>query len=421
MRSHFDLWTKGRDIRSVGTNAGAAELPFQNWRRFKEAFTPELIQQAIRQSSIPVRRCLDPFGGSGTTALACQFLGVHPVTIEVNPFLADLIEAKLCSYEPDNIARDLNKVIRHSRTSRRAATTLFATAPRTFLEPGIDDRWIFDRTVGDRLARLLDAIAAVGNETHKRLFRVLVGGILIDVSNVIVSGKGRRYRRRKPGHVTEEQVDVSFRNAVRRAIADIHEFSRRPKRSYDLIRGDSRNALSTAGAFDLAVFSPPYPNSFDYTDVYNVELWTLGYLRNQDDNRKLRNSTLSSHVQIARVFPEPPRSSPSLNVALKQLKRVRADLWNRWIPEMVGGYFSDLLSVLRAIADGLSPRGSIWMVVGDSRYGGIHIPSSNILSELADSVGLSVDTVSAFRSMRASAQQGGQRQLAESLLVLSER
>src|SRR5688572_22616815 len=88
VQQHFDRWTKGRTIRSVGTNAGAAELPFQNWRRFKEAFAPELIREAVEASRIPVKNCLDPFGGSGTTALACQFLGVEPVTVEVNPFLA---------------------------------------------------------------------------------------------------------------------------------------------------------------------------------------------------------------------------------------------------------------------------------------------------------------------------------------------
>ena len=59
----------------------------------------ELMARAVAESTIPVQRCLDPFGGSGTTALACQFLGTEPITIEVNPFLADLIEAKLTDYD----------------------------------------------------------------------------------------------------------------------------------------------------------------------------------------------------------------------------------------------------------------------------------------------------------------------------------
>jgi DNA modification methylase len=93
---------------------GAPKLPFQTWRHVKEAFAPEFVARAISESKVPVRKCLDPFGGSGMTALACQFLGVHPTTIEVNPFLADLIEAKLCTYEPDALARDLKRFPEYS-------------------------------------------------------------------------------------------------------------------------------------------------------------------------------------------------------------------------------------------------------------------------------------------------------------------
>ena len=58
------------------------------------------------------------------------------------------------------------------------------------------------------------------------------------------------------------------------------------------------------------------------------------------------------------------------------------------------------------------------MVVGDSRYAEIPVPVAEILAELAPPLGLEVDRVDVLRDMRASAQQGGQRQLAESLVVL---
>src|SRR4051812_32826092 len=99
----FADWTGGRQLSSLGTNAGSAELAFQGWRKFKEAFAPEVVELAIQETTNslgrPVRDLIDPFGGSGTSALAAQFLGVHPSTIEVNPFLADLIEAKIATYE----------------------------------------------------------------------------------------------------------------------------------------------------------------------------------------------------------------------------------------------------------------------------------------------------------------------------------
>jgi hypothetical protein len=74
----FDAWVGAREIENLGSNIESGELPFQSWRNFKEAFAPEVVARAIIETKRPVRRLLDPFGGSGTTSLASQFLGVTP-------------------------------------------------------------------------------------------------------------------------------------------------------------------------------------------------------------------------------------------------------------------------------------------------------------------------------------------------------
>ena len=168
---------------------------FRLGKNFKEAFAPELIARAVQESAIPVRECIDPFGGSGTTALACQFLGIRPTIIEVNPFLADLIEAKLAQYDTDMLARDLGKIAKCISDTDDSALDRFSYLPSTFIEPGVKDRWIFDRCIASRISALLTAIKTIDDENHRRLFLVLLGGILIGVSNVVISGKGRRYRR----------------------------------------------------------------------------------------------------------------------------------------------------------------------------------------------------------------------------------
>lgn len=415
----FNEWTQGRAVPALGTNAGANNLPFQDWRHFKEAFAPEIVARAVAESQIPVRRCLDPFGGSGTTALACQFLGVHPWTVEVNPFLADLIEAKLTSYDADAVAKDLGAVIRRAKIERKSRATPFKGLPPTFVEPGINDRWIFDRSVARRLSAFLTAIEATKNAAHRRLFKVLLGGILVDVSNVFVNGKGRRYRGNWATHKSNAiDVDQKFYEAVQRAISDIYKFANRKLESFNLVRGDSRKAFQKVGKFDLAVFSPPYPNSFDYTDVYNIELWVLGYLKDFKSNRELRAATLSSHVQISREFSPPPTESRLLNLVLKKLELERRNLWDQRIPDMVAGYFSDLFMVIDRIQKKITHGGDAWIVVGDSCYAGIQIPTAKVIEEIAKARNWSINRREPFRSMRASPQQGGREELAETLIVL---
>jgi DNA modification methylase len=421
MNAKFSAWTQSRPVPSMGTNSGAPVLAFQEWHHFKEAYTPEIVARAIMESPIPVHRCLDPFGGSGTTAMACQFLGVEPITIEVNPYLADLIEAKLSSYDADDVSRDLGRVLRSAiRRREHAILKLPDAAPATLVEPGIGDRWIFDAEIAQRIGALLDAIQDLDNELHGTLFRVLLGGILLEVSNVVVNGKGRRYRRCwKERRREANGVEQMFGESVRRAITDIHRFGNRAYLGSSVIRGDARRLLTEVPVCDLAVFSPPYPNSFDYTDVYNLELWVLGYLLDGVANRMLRQSTLCSHVQIKRQYPAPPSGSHILNGVLGALKEAGDKLWNKRLPDMVGGYFADLTQVLSGVRAVLNERGSVWIVVGDSRYADIVIPTAEILMELASSAGFRTLSVEPFRSMRCSAQQGGKRELAESLVVLT--
>lgn len=415
----FEDWTGGRRIQSIGTNAGADALPFQSWRNFKEAFAPELIQRAISESRIPVQTCLDPFGGSGTTALACQFLGVRPITVEVNPFLADLIEAKLSVYDLQEVARDFARLIRSANRKRLNPRTFFAVGPPTFVQPGVDDRWIFDTPIARRLAGYVSSLREISNPTNRRLLKALLGGVLIDVSNVVVSGKGRRYRKNwADRRMVAVDLDEAFCASVENAVDDIVRFGERSETRYKVVRGDARTSLKRIRNFDLCVFSPPYPNSFDYTDVYNVELWGMRYLKRAKDNSLLRLSTLSSHVQIKREYAKAPDKSLLLNSTLKKLRARQDDLWNRNIPDMVGAYFADMTQVISAIGKRLSPSGQIWIVVGDSRYAKIRIPVADILSELAPSLGLQVELNEPFRSMRSSAQQGWENSLDETLLVL---
>ncbi|PYC72534.1 hypothetical protein C7C45_08850 [Micromonospora arborensis] len=418
--SLFAKWTEERHLPSLGTNDGAPPIAFQRWHRFKEAFPPELIEKAVSQSSIRVNSCVDPFGGSGTTALACQMLGIDSVTVEVNPFLADVIRAKLTRYDLDLLIAALAEVRRNALKRQTDPLEYFGNVPATFLERAGSSRWLFNRDIAENLAAILVSIEGLEYPDARRLFRVVTGGLLAEVSNVTVSGKGRRYRRNwAAASPVPEQVHNAFSERAERAIRDIQRFAERPKTSWAVMQGDARK-VQPEGPFDLAVFSPPYPNSFDYTDVYNLELWMLGYLQAGDDNRVLRTSTLASHVQLMRDYPEMPPGSPTLVAVVGALEHVKKSLWNQWIPKMIGGYFADLLVVVRRVMSQMASGAQCWVVIGDSRYAGVNVPAGRILVELADAEGWTVKGSDPIRHMKSSAQQGWRPELAESLVVLQK-
>jgi hypothetical protein len=413
----FDRWTGERTLASVGTNSGSDSLAFQTWKTFKEAFAPEIVDRAIRESGIPVATVLDPFGGSGTTALACQFLGVKPITVEVNPFLADLIRAKLEIYDVEKVRKSAEAAIEVSAVlSGELEGRLL---PETFVEPGKGERWIFSRDTFRELESLRRAIELEPDQSIRRLLRVLLGGTLVGLSNARVSGKGRRYRA---DWVNRQAVvgdpTAAFGKAVGRAAVDLEKFGVRSEMSHKVLLGDSREVIEECDQVDLIVFSPPYPNSFDYTDVYNIELWMLGYLDEWKSNKLLRHSTLGSHVQVARTWKDAPLGSVELSRCLSALKAKSNALWSRHIPAMIASYFSDMTDVLEACRTRLPVHGEVWMVVGDSRYSGETVRVATILEELSLSRGYTLVRSEPFRSMRSSPQQGGTESLSETLVVL---
>lgn len=50
--------------------------------------------------------------------------------------------------------------------------------------------------------------------------------------------------------------------------------------------------------YNLVVFSPPYLNHFDYTEVYKIELWMLDFVTNYSQFRQLRYNTFRSHPSV---------------------------------------------------------------------------------------------------------------------------
>ena len=418
----FRDWTGGRVLSTVGTNAGAKPLPFQTWRRFKEAFAPELVERANSEARTEVKHIADPFGGSGTTALAAQFLGIESTTIEVNPYLADLIEAKIAPIDFNLTGEILRRVVDHVSAGSSCANPVFHGAPRTFVEPGVNGRYIFSREIAGRFLAYRTAIEQVDDPAHRRLFRVVLASTAVPSSNVVVSGKGRRYRMRwKERENSPQIVDSLFREGTRQVLHDLRKFACRLCPGYRILRGDARRLADKIGPFDLAVFSPPYPNSFDYTDVYNVELWAMGYLENRDANARLRHATVNSHVQLIRPLSKHPVQSATLSQTINALSAVRSKLWSRHIPEMIGSYARDMATVLEKLATGLRAQGRLYMVVGDSRYAGITVPVGTIMSEVGQSLGYELVHTEPSRSMRSSPQQGGVHELIETLIVMQRR
>lgn len=69
------------------------------WLRLTPAYSRHLVEALVAPLDREAR-VLDPFCGTGTTALTCAEHGVRADTVDINPFLVWLANTKFAAYTP---------------------------------------------------------------------------------------------------------------------------------------------------------------------------------------------------------------------------------------------------------------------------------------------------------------------------------
>ena len=99
-------------------------------------------------------------------------------------------------------------------------------------------------------------------------------------------------------------------------------------------------------------------------------------------------------------------------------------LWNNKIPLMIKAYFKDMYVTLQGIYKLLKKDGRCIIVVGNSAYGNIAIPTDMILGKLGLEIGYSKCRIEIARHLGTSSQQykkiNNKSILRESLIILEK-
>ena len=418
-----------KDLDSIDA-LGAAELPRHRWYFLKEAFSPNVVARAVEDSALDIGDVVfDPFVGSGTVPLCCSTANLQAIGVEVNPFLAAVAVAKLLRTRPQTFLRYTPIVYRGVATGRLSPLESFST----FSDRGAASKWLFNRKV----LRAFEGgwRSTIGLYPPVRdLLRLSLIGAAMDVCNAFKDGKCLRYRRDWPELAFD---DVSFAQALEVRVRKIVEdLGTDPLKRTDtnIITADARYDLAKrmgSRRFKLCVTSPPYLNSFDYTDVYRPELFLGKFIRSMAELRKLRMRTIRSHTQIRWQDPKEGEFGPHFGPVLEEIKDQRESLWNPRIPKMTCAYFEDMRLILRQLKRLAEKEASVWIVVSTSAYAGVEIPVDLIVADIACREGWYLREVSVMRYLRRVPVQQWKRleerspqrspHLRESIVILDER
>ena len=399
-------------------------LSVHRWYPFVEGYSAEFVKRIIGEQKYIPDNCLEPFGGIGTTALACQDLNVKCHSVEINPFFYDVTKAKLSNFDSKKFENDI-LIFTSFLKKCKSIPKIPILESKTFFENDDRSKWIFDLSVTYGISDILEQIKKIkaeGNENHI-LFKIALANLLVPSSNVFRNGKCMSFRKDwKNKNITREEFHENFigfcKNVLLVDIRSRENMINTVYNSSTCYNGDSRKVVGNINEkFDLIITSPPYLNSRDYTDVYRLELWILGYIDKFVDERKLRKSTLTSHVQV----PLPETDYPDIqeiNSFLLHLNNLDGGLWNKNIPNMFKGYFNDMDLLIKEFYNKLNVGGKAYINVSNSSYGNKICEVDLILAKIAEMNNLEVEEIRIARNIGTSSQQNVKFPVRESVIVL---
>lgn len=399
-----------RDRSDLGALAGprARDEAGYRWLPYKEAFSPGLVRAVLDAWSGLGGLLLDPFAGSATSLLVAAERGLVSLGIERLPYAqwaADTIVRASCTDE-----------LRFRRMAHDvAAAVQGAPSCKPFAFPVPAASWALSDEVTGTLLALNKALPPRGSSIEADLARLALVTVVERVSVSVKDGTALRHRHRvregqttRPGRKGQQFLAADVIRAFLEA-ADIidGDLAKLPDATEArVLLGDARHLPLGNAVAGSAVFSPPYPNRYDYSAIYQLELAAAGFVREPEDLRSIRKALLRSHLEA------PPPDSPVVDDpgVLAVLRAVAAAAnggpgERGRILRMLVGYFDDMCCFFAELVRVLRPGAPAACVVATQTYFGYPVPTDLMLGSIARRAGFEVEELWILRRKRVAVQQ----------------
>ncbi len=392
------------DYRQQVTYVPNKKIPVFNWFPYKEGFSRDLVIKILKEFNIKHKSwILDPFGGCGTTALACKHKGYNAVAVDILPIAVFVSEVKLRTKKDYNL-----------NTLKRAIETLLNSRfekPKTTLPNIPIINKAFPLNTQKELLFYKESITKIKDIKVRDFLLFGLLSILVDVSYTSKDGQYLRIVEKKIPPV----CDV-LKSKLGRMFKDLEENRKNEQSALfdkplknvgegktEIVLGDARKLKLPSNKFSAVITSPPYLNRYDYSRIYALEL-CLNFVKDAEDLKRIRHSLLRSHIEV-KPSPNDHVKIPALAEILNNLEK--KDLNNPRIPIMIKGYFEDMKLATEEMYRVCRKNATVALVIGNVRFEGEIIPVDLLLTEIAKSVGFTPLEVRVTRYKGNSSQQMG--------------
>ena len=386
-------------------------ISVQRWYPYREGYSLDLVTSYLTELNV-TGVTFDPFCGSGTTLLASRIRDLKSFGIDINPISVLVSKVENEQYGNNEIQLLMHTIqqIKDLSIPMDELSTNFNLAEK-----------IFNRNILQGLLSVRKYIKTIENERMRNLVFVAWLSIIEKVSNIKKEGNGIKYKNRKRtslGYIDIEKdeweksyfpvdkfefVKCAMTQQLEIILNDLNN-----KYGHSVIKPEVFNGSCLEfdqffnDEIEFTFFSPPYCNCFDYFEIHKVELWLGDFVTSHRDLKKLRSQGFRSNTNSLDHKPVTYKNEhiESL-IALFDSE----NLWSKKIPDVVRGYFDDFHTLLLKLYKRTKRAGSIGIVVGNSAYSGVIIPTDILIAQIAREIGFEIKNISVARHLTTSSQQ----------------
>jgi hypothetical protein len=358
------------------------------WLRLTPAYSVKLVASILEDHTYAAN-ILDPFSGTGTTALCASYAGLRGTGLEINPFLVWFSSVKFRKFSPATIekTRSLGAVIAVASPSENAPTVD---------APPIHNisRWWSDPELAF-LCRLKACIEQTSeqNTDERDLLMVAFCRMVIKLSNAAFNHQSMSFKKKEESlplfDLERDHADM-FRtelDAVLDGAAD------NPRLQPKVITGDARQASRFLDdKFDMVITSPPYPNRISYIRELRPYMYWLGFLVNGRDAGEYDWQAIGGTwgVATSRLADWQASGNAFVPICLKKSLTGISAPENKngaLLANYVAKYFEDMWQHISDIVAVLNQDAEVHYIVGNSSFYGTLLPVEDIFKAMLQEAG----------------------------------
>ena len=377
-------------------------LPIHRWFYYKQGYSDKLIEKLIKESVISSKSFIfDPFCGVGTTQITAERLSIKSIGLEINPIASFASEIKSMKFNKNEI-NEIKRIIRNIENYLQN-TKLIPKYKK------LHD--IFTPSQLKQILKIKGMYEQLSKKKIQKFFKLAYIAIIEDCSNRKKDGNGIKISKNKK---IIKNVVKYYTQKCNEMLTDLENktYSVESHTFWGSILDDKIFRRVKEFPIELVIFSPPYANCFDYCEVSKMEIWMGGFVDEYSDFGKFREKAIRSHVN-AKFDHKIMHSNNKVELIASLIGTY--NIWNKNIPDMLRGYFDDMTEVLNRLYQLLKKGNCCYIVVANSSYKEIVVPTDLLLADIGENIGFKIKKIIHARNMPTSSQQS--QKLSKNILL----